>query len=1036
MTQKYNIFLFALLFFFITCYKKNVYAQNPTQSTFPINGIVAESYPIYALTQATIFTDYNKKIENATLLVQKGKIIGVGTQITIPQNAIVLNYKGKYIYPSFIEIYATDYGMPEVKKARGDGDQYAPQFVSNKKGAFGWNEAIRPETAADELFAFDEKNAETYRQLGFGAAVSHLKDGIARGTSVATLLTQAKENELIIKPKVAAHYSFSKGSSSQDYPSSQMGSIALLRQTYLDAQWYAQVKEKNLSATEYNVSLENWLKQQTLPAFFEASDVLSLLRADKVGDEFGIQYVMKTAGDEYQRLNELKATNAALIVPLNFPAAFDVETPFDAQKVSLNEMKHWELAPSNPAFLAKNNLTFALTTADLKDKKKFDANLQKALTRGLTHEQALKALTATPATLAGLQNQLGSLTVGKFANFLVCSDSLFKEKTELNENWVKGTKYELKKINRTDLRGKYSLNIDNKTYKMEIEGTDPNDLKVSVFVKDTTKNTAKLLVENQNVTLIFNPIPPDTTAKEDAPKTANVRLNGWLIDPNGKQWKGTGQNSQGEWVKWTAQYTDSLTAKKEPKNSKDKTSEKDKPKDKKTPELGIITYPFTAYGWETEPKNETVLFKNATVWTNEAEGILKNTDVLIENGKIVKIGKDLPAPPQAKTVNAENKHLTVGIIDEHSHIAISKGVNESAQNSTAEVRIGDVVNSEDVNIYRNLAGGVVACQLLHGSANPIGGQSAIIKLRWGFAPEKMKLANAPGFIKFALGENVKQSNWGDQQTIRYPQTRMGVEQTYMDYFTRALEYQENMKNKNLTTRRDLELETLAEILNKKRFITCHSYVQSEITMLMRVAEKFNFRINTFTHILEGYKIADKMKKHGVNASTFSDWWAYKYEVVEAIPHNAAILQKMGVNVCINSDDAEMARRLNQEAAKAVKYGNVPEEEAWKMVTLNPAKALHLDAEMGSIKVGKSADLVLWSNNPLSVYAKAEQTYVDGICFFDIQTDQKLQNQIKAERHRLIQKMNAEKQKGGDTQKPKGEHQRLYHCDSEGEAEWE
>ncbi|HRP61660.1 MAG TPA: amidohydrolase, partial [Vicingus sp.] len=323
--------------------------------------------------------------------------------------------------------------------------------------------------------------------------------------------------------------------------------------------------------------------------------------------------------------------------------------------------------------------------------------------------------------------------------------------------------------------------------------------------------------------------------------------------------------------------------------------------------------------------------------------VLKNTDVLLKDGKIAQIGKDLIAEG-AEMVDGKNKHLTAGIFDEHSHIAISRGVNECTQAVTAEVSIADVIDSDDINIYRQLAGGVVASQLLHGSCNPVGGQSALIKLKWGSSPEDMKIKDADGFIKFALGENVKQSNWGPFNRSRFPQTRMGVEQVYYDAFIRAKEYQNawdayakltpNAKANSYAPRIDLEMETLNEILNKERFISCHSYVQSEINMLMHVADSMKFTVNTFTHILEGYKLADKMKAHGAGGSTFSDWWAYKFEVNDAIPYNAAIMHKQGVITAINSDDAEMGRRLNQEAGKAVKYGGVSEEDALKMVTLN------------------------------------------------------------------------------------------------------
>jgi imidazolonepropionase-like amidohydrolase len=306
---------------------------------------------------------------------------------------------------------------------------------------------------------------------------------------------------------------------------------------------------------------------------------------------------------------------------------------------------------------------------------------------------------------------------------------------------------------------------------------------------------------------------------------------------------------------------------------------------------------------------------------------------------------------------------------------------------------------------------------LHGSANTIGGQTQLIKLRWGANDQDLKFAGADPFIKFALGENVKRSS-ATQGNPRFPDTRMGVDQVLMDAFQRASDYQntwkmadENNKKKGaapIVVRKDLELEALMEIMNKKRFITCHSYVQSEINATMKVAEKFGFNVNTFTHILEGYKVADKMKLHGAAASTFSDWWNYKMEVVDAIPYNAYIMQKVGLNVAINSDDAEMARRLNQETAKGVKYGGLTEEEAWKMVTINPAKMLHVDNKTGSIKVGKDADLVVWSDNPLSIYAKAEKTIVDGIIYFDRDKDAAMRVQNKNEKARLIAKLAAAK----------------------------
>jgi imidazolonepropionase-like amidohydrolase len=415
-----------------------------------------------------------------------------------------------------------------------------------------------------------------------------------------------------------------------------------------------------------------------------------------------------------------------------------------------------------------------------------------------------------------------------------------------------------------------------------------------------------------------------------------------------------------------------------------------------------ITFPFVGYGNEVLPKQETILIKNATVWTNEKEGVLQNTDVLLKAGKIAKIGKNI-SDATATVVDGTGKHLSAGIIDEHSHIA-AMSINEGGQSVTSEARIADNLNPEDINIYRQLSGGVTSSHILHGSANTIGGQTQLIKLRWGANDEDLKFAGADPFIKFALGENVKRTT--SQSNNRYPDTRMGVEEVLNDAFDRALDYQKGLKA-NPSARRDLELDALVEILNKKRFITCHSYVQPEITYALRIGDKYGFKFNTFTHILEGYKVADKMKAHGSSASTFSDW--------------------LGLNVVINSDDAEMARRLNQEAAKAVKYGGVSEEEAFKMVTLNPAIALHVADKVGSIKTGKDADVVLWTDNPLSIYAKVEKTIVDGIVYFDRTKDAEMSKKITAEKTRLVQKLLGEKRSGMPMGRPMPSFQTILTC---------
>lgn len=985
------------------------------ESTFRFNGPDDYREGFHAFINATLYKDYKTRIEKAVLLIKDGKVLEAGTGIAIPAGAVVHDLKGKYIYPSFIDLY-TDYGMPPVVKTNPENIQYE----SATKGAYNWNQAIKCDFEAARNFQVVDAKADELRKLGFGVVLTHRRDGIARGTGAVVTLNNDKENRVLLKGAASAHYSFSKGSSTQQYPESLMGAIALLRQTYLDARWYKGLAEKK----EYNLSLEAWNNSQGLPQFFEAGSWLRALRADKIAVENGVRYIIKGDGSEYRRLADLKSTKARFIIPLAFPKAYDVEDPYKAMWVGLDDMKHWELAPQNPAALSRAGIEFAITTADLEKKEEFLKNLRTAVKYGLTEEEALKALTATPAQFLNMQDLLGSLDKGRLANFIITSKPFFDDKCQINENWIQGRRYDIIKAELKDIRGDYKLILTgaqnkNDVFSMNIYG-DQSAPKATLkvmsaqgsspfltgLVPDSVKIDGRLAIKDNEVLLSFDPFK--------TPSGRRILLSG-SFEQNSTDWHGKGQYPDGDWLQWSAEFSRVYT-------DTSKPAKKDSIDLRK---LGKVVYPFSGYGSEEIPAPENVILKNGTVWTNEKEGILRGADVVIRNGKIAAVGAGLSCP-DCRAIDASGKYVTSGIIDEHSHIAISEGVNEGTEASSAEVRIGDVINSEDINIYRQLSGGVTASQLLHGSANPIGGQSALVKLRWGYAPEKMKIEGADGFIKFALGENVKQSNWGDKFNVRYPQSRMGVEQTYFNEFTRAKEYEKALLDKKYV-RRNLELEALVEILNNKRFITCHSYVQSEINMLMHVADSMGFHVNTFTHILEGYKVADKMKAHGVNASTFADWWAYKYEVIDAIPYNAAILTKAGVNTAVNSDDAEMARRLNQEAAKSVKYGGLSEEEAWKLCTLNPARMLHLDNRMGSLKPGKDADVVIWTENPLSVYAVVEKTFVDGICFYDRQKDAQKRETIKQERARLVGKMISEKKAGAPTQEPAKKPDGGYSC---------
>ncbi|MFT5820166.1 MAG: imidazolonepropionase-like amidohydrolase [Crocinitomix sp.] len=1000
--------------------------QTNAQDIEPENGVI-NSKETVAFTNARIVVSATETIERGTLVIKDGVIINVGVAVIAPKNAIKIDLKGYTLYPSFIDIHASEGVEKSSLKKKGMG----PQLSTLKEGPYYWNQSIHPEVDAYTLFKkelFKEKDA--YIKQGFGTISTHQNDGLLRGTSVLTTIGSNTDQEQIIKTRASNHYSFSKGSSKQSYPSSQMGAIALIRQFFYDAKWYS-----TQSANTDNISLNRAIENLDLPQIFEVSNKLEILRAAKLAKEFNIELIIKGGGDSYERIDEIKALGTKLIIPVNFPDPYDVTDPYLSRFVSLADLKDWEMRPYNAYFLHQEQVPFCFTTAGLKKKTDFLKNIRKTVKHGLPKSEALRALTENPAAFLNVDDQVGTLEAGKIANLLIVKGDLF-ENGVIYENWIRGKRTKVKDIALTDIRGKYNLNINSIVYGWEVTGSIEKpkskllsyrttmDSVTNISKQDTAKLSPNLVMNDLQISMNF--------AEKGGNLNGVVQLNGTYNSALGA-FHGKAKLPNGDWVDWSAI-----------RNEKHKDSKKTKSTFKvDTSAVDNLMFPNMAYGFDSLPSQETYFIKNATIWTNEAGGILKNATLLIQDGKIKAVNKSIiQIPNDAIIIDAEGKHVTSGIIDEHSHIAISKGVNESGQNNSAEVSIADVVRSNDINIYRQLSGGVTASQLLHGSANPVGGQSAMIKLKWGFSPAEMLIDDAPGFIKFALGENVKQSNWGNFNTVRFPQTRMGVEQVFYDAFIQAKQYEQEWKTYSGLSekkriginapRRDLELDVMVEILNSERFVTCHSYIQSEINMLMHVADSMGFTLNTFTHILEGYKVAEQMKAHGAGASTFADWWAYKYEVNEAIPYNAAILHKMGIVTAINSDDAEMGRRLNHEAAKVVKYGGISEEDAWKMVTLNPAILLHLDEEMGSIKVGKDADIVIWSDNPLSIQAKVEQTFVDGMLLYDWNRSVLLHDRDQVERNRIMQLMLAEKKAGVATRKPFKKMNPHYHCDTVGE----
>ena len=961
-------------------------------TSVPPAGIREHTPAVHALTNARIVIAPGRVLAKGTLIMRDGVITAVGANVSVPHDASIWDMTGMTLYPGFIDAYS------EIGLSGGSAGSHSG---SDSKGATYWNRWVTPQLRADREFVPDSAKARTLRAQGFTTALTCPPKGIIKGTSAVVELGDGLASDLLLRPQVALHVSFQpidQGEEVEAYPDSPMGAYALVRQALLDADWYARAqdawrKHPDLPRPESNQSLEalQGYAVGTQPVIIDTAGELDALRADRLGREFHLRVIVRGCGREYRRLDAVRATGRAVIVPLDFPAAPPVDTPEEALSISLEQLMHWDIAPENPGRLARAGVPIAFTADGLPDSIPFLVAVRRAVQRGLDPTAALRALTVTPASLFGLERKLGTLDPGRTADLVVTDGDLFAAKTKIREVWVDGRRYEVLPKPPVDPRGEWSVTwqiepaaIADHTIKL---GGTPEALSGSIGSgRDTKLRSASLA--GARLTFSF---PGDSLGTPGI-----VRMSGTVSDSD---IVGEGAWPNGGDFAWRAHRKAPFTP--PPDTTKVAVVE--------MASFGV-NYPLGEFGRSSTPvQPHAVVFRNATVWTCGPHGIIRNGSVLVERGRVAAVGANVKEPAGALVVDCAGKHLTPGIIDCHSHSATDGGVNEGGQSVVAEVRIGDFILPDDMDIYRQLASGVTAAHVLHGSADPIGGQCQLIKLRWGAGPEEMKFAGAPPTIKFALGENVKQSNWGDSHTTRYPQTRMGVEQLFRDEFRAARDYEAawrewNRTKKGIPPRRDLELDAIVEVLNGTRRIHCHSYRQDEILMLMRVCDDFGIRNVTFQHVLEGYKVADEMARRHDGGSTFSDWWAYKMEVMDAIPYNGSLMRDAGVNVSFNSDSRELARRLNSEAGKARKYGDVPESEALKFVTLNPAIQLGVADRVGSIEVGKDADLAVWNGPPLSSMSRCEETWIDGRKYFDREEDRADRAEVEKMRATLIQKI--------------------------------
>ena len=949
----------------------------------------------WALINATIHTAPGKIVENGTIIIRDGLIKSVGARVKIPNQASIIDLKGNHAYPGFIESWV------DVKTVKKDTSAEAH-----------WNSNMRAHLQASSLFNLNKRTLEEMRKLGFTTAHIAPSGGIFQGTSA---IVQIGNEPKILEKNISQVIEYSYGGwGAAEYPTSLLGSIAFIRQGLIDAEWYEKSRfilekypdENEPIAMDRSLEALAKAKQQKMPFIFKTNNEVYIDRSLNIAKEFNLELWVKGNGYEYRRINKIPKNFT--IIPLNFPAKPKVTDYHNALQYSTAQLKHWDMSPDNAKRLTEAGVPFAFTSDGLKKKSDFRKNLSRAVARGLDESKALAALTTIPAQEFGQSRRLGKISRGYLANIVITDGNYFDEKTKVKSVWIDGNEYKITPDPLVVSDGKWTLKEGNNVWELTIK-----DGKGSISIEEKTINISNMDLDQDRI--LFS-VKADTLIQPGV-----NRFKGTISD---KKMLGQVVYSDGTSAGWSATYGRPADTKQKKKTAKEVASK-----------LNTV-FPEGSYGLDSKVlAPAAVLINNATIWTSGPLGILKGYDILFENGKIKQIARDIVIPRgNALVINGNGKHVTPGLIDAHSHMA-GESINEGFQNVTAEVRMRDVIDPNDVAIYRALAGGLTTINLLHGSANPIGGQNVIMKLRWGAFSNDLIMKRAPEGIKFALGENVKRKrSYG-----RYPETRMGVEQVIRNAFSAASDYKRSWKTYNrdvklqrstIPPRKDLELEALVEIMEGKRLLHAHSYRQDEILMLTRIAEDYGFTIATFQHVLEGYKVAERLAEHGAGASTFSDWWAYKYEVVDAIPHNGTLMSNAGVNVSFNSDSDELARRMNLEAAKAVKYGGLSEEEALKMVTINPAIQLQIDKYVGSLEVGKDADFSIWSDHPLSTYSICEETWLDGKQYFSLPQDKYFRQRDVKLRNELIQKILDAPDTGGPPMRPQGRRgNRFDHCDA-------
>ncbi len=889
-----------------------------TASLLAVPASAVEFDPPVAISGTTVITGPGKQLENATVVMESGRIIAVGTSVAIPKNAERLDGTGLFVYAGFMDA-ASHVGMPEDRPsedqlARVTDDEIDPKQMPRTGMWLANRNGVWPHLTLDDRYKADGGKLSAYRQAGFTTALVVPHPAILAGWGDVVQLSGKALRQSVVKPEVVQLASFftPRGSDTapfvrRGYPVSAMGAVALMRQTRYDLDWYNALNrrsERSATRAIHDPVLEAAARifDHGQNVLFAADTPSQIHHALDLGNEFDWRVIILGGEEAWRVADRLRAEGAAVIATLDWPekpklspkaekksndaepdllttASWSAEWEddfFEPLALRRERIRQWEEQVNNIATLVSKGVPVGVTGRDLKSPDKILERLHAAMELDLTEDQAVAALTTAPARILGVDRTLGTVAKGNVANLTVLTKPIGDKKARVRHVFIDGERFTM------EVKGGKKSKDDEESAEASEEGDAKSD----------------------------EPSKDEKSPADNHP---------WAIESDA---------------------------------------------DREPSHLG----------------GGSILLTNATVITVTGE-TLEDADVLIQRGKIRKIGQDLNAPGGVTTIDLTGYWVMPGIIDPHSHMAISGGINEASDSVTVEVRITDEVDHTQLALHRALAGGVTTIHAMHGSANSMGGQNAVLKLKYLTSPEEMLDTDGPRIVKFALGENVTQANFSARGS-RYPITRMGVESVMRQAFSEAQEYAEARKhNDGNPVRRDIRLDALNDILNGDIWIHSHCYRADEILRLLAVAEDFGVRVATLQHVLEGYRITPEIRRHGAGGSTFSDWWAYKLEAYNAIPHNAAMMLRSGIVASLNSDSADVVRYLNLEAGKTMRFGGLTADEALRLITINPAIQLGRDDRIGSIEVGKDGDIAVFSRHPLDTFAHCVLTVIDGEVYF-------------------------------------------------------